>query len=85
MYEFHYDIMKSIYNDKIRLCYQDTDSLIYEIETDDTRVEQNDPGMILVSPRPSSKKFFNLFSATSRVLTRIIQNLAKIHSFGAKL
>ena len=35
MYEFHYDIMKKRYDDKIRLCYQDTDSLIYEIETED--------------------------------------------------
>ena len=35
MYEFHYDVMKPIYKEKIRLCYQDTDSLIYEIETDD--------------------------------------------------
>uniref|UniRef100_A0A1I7WQW5 DNA-directed DNA polymerase n=1 Tax=Heterorhabditis bacteriophora TaxID=37862 RepID=A0A1I7WQW5_HETBA len=35
MYEFHYNVMKSIYNDKIRICHQDTDSLIYEIETED--------------------------------------------------
>ena len=35
MYKFHYDVMKPIYKDKIRLCYQDTDSLIYEIETED--------------------------------------------------
>lgn len=25
MYEFYYDIMKPTYNDKIRICYQDTD------------------------------------------------------------
>ena len=36
MYEFHYDYMKRRYaDDKLTLCYVDTDSLIYDIETDD--------------------------------------------------
>ena len=36
MYEFHYDYLKRKYNDdKLTLCYMDTDSLIYSIETDD--------------------------------------------------
>ena len=36
MYEFHYDYMKRKYDDdKSTLCYMDTDSLIYDIETDD--------------------------------------------------
>ena len=36
MYEFHYDDMKRKYADvKLTLCYMDTDSLIYDIETDD--------------------------------------------------
>ena len=36
MYEFHYDYMKQKYNDdKLTLCYMDTDSLIYDIEADD--------------------------------------------------
>ena len=36
MYEFHYDYMKRKYNDdNLTLCYMDTDSLIYSIETDD--------------------------------------------------
>ena len=35
MYEFHYNYMKQKYNDdKLTLCYMDTDSLIYSIETD---------------------------------------------------
>lgn len=35
MYQFHYDVMKKAYGDKIRLCMTDTDSLLYEIQTDD--------------------------------------------------
>ena len=36
MYEFHYDYMRLKYNDgNLTLCYMDTDSLIYRIETDD--------------------------------------------------
>ena len=35
MYEFHYDYMKCKYTDnKLTLCYMDTDSLIYDIEMD---------------------------------------------------
>ncbi|CAP20528.2 Protein CBG23762 [Caenorhabditis briggsae] len=35
MYEFHYDVMLLQYTSNLRLCYQDTDSYIYEIKTDD--------------------------------------------------
>ena len=36
MYEFHYDYKKRKYaDDKLTLCYMDTDSLIYDIKTDD--------------------------------------------------
>ena len=35
MYEFHYDYMKQKYPEGLTLCYMDTDSLIYDIETDD--------------------------------------------------
>ncbi|KAJ4449536.1 hypothetical protein ANN_00937 [Periplaneta americana] len=35
MYNFHYSIMKEQFGDKLKLCYMDTDSFIYLIETDD--------------------------------------------------
>ena len=35
MYEFHYDYMKQKYPEGLTLSYMDTDSLIYDIETDD--------------------------------------------------
>ena len=36
MYEFHYDYMKPKYDgENLKLCYMDTDSLVYEIKTED--------------------------------------------------
>ena len=35
MYEFHHDYIKPKYGDNLQLCYMDTDSLIYHIETED--------------------------------------------------
>ena len=35
MYDFHYNYVKSTYNNKAKLLFTDTDSLCYEIETKD--------------------------------------------------
>lgn len=35
MYDFHYNVMKKKYGVNLKLCYQDTDSLIYEIFNSD--------------------------------------------------
>ena len=35
MYEFHYDYIKSKYDNKSKLLFTDTDSLMYEIKTKD--------------------------------------------------
>ena len=34
-YEFHYDYMVPKYGDRLKLCYMDTDSLVYHIRTKD--------------------------------------------------
>ena len=35
MYEFHYDYMQLKYGDRLKLCYMDTDSYVYNIKTKD--------------------------------------------------
>ena len=35
MYEFHYDLMVPKYGDRLKLCYMDTDSIVYHIKTED--------------------------------------------------
>ena len=35
MYEFHYDYMVPKNSDRLKLCYMDTDSLVYDIKTED--------------------------------------------------
>ena len=35
MYKFHYDYMQPKYGDRLKLCYMDTDSYIYDIRTED--------------------------------------------------
>ena len=35
MYEFHYDFIKPLYGEKVELLFTDTDSLCYEIQTED--------------------------------------------------
>ena len=35
MYEFHYDYMIPKYSNRLKLCYMDTDSLVYHIRTED--------------------------------------------------
>ena len=36
MYEFHHDYMKPKYDENLKLCCMDTDSLVYHIKTEDS-------------------------------------------------
>ena len=38
MYEFHYDYIKNKYSNNSRLLFTDTDSLMYEIKTEDIKI-----------------------------------------------
>ena len=64
MYEFHYDYMKLKYpDDELKLCYMDTNSLIYSINTedfykdiaDDIETRFDTSGYILDRPLPIGK------------------------------
>ena len=39
MYKFHYDYMPPKYKNDLKLCYMDTDSLIYHIKTKDFYID----------------------------------------------
>ena len=60
MYEFHYNYMVAKYGEKLDLCYMDTDSLIYSIETrdfykdieDDVKERFDTSGYLLNRPLP---------------------------------
>lgn len=42
LYKFHYDFIKNKYQNKVRLCYTDTDSLLYFIKTKDFYKDMKD-------------------------------------------
>lgn len=53
MYDFHYNFIKDKYNTKAQLLFTDTDSLMYEIETDDVYKDfyQNKKSLIIQTTR----------------------------------
>ena len=44
MYKFHFDYMKPKYGANLRLCYMNTDTLVYDINTDDFYEDVPDKG-----------------------------------------
>ena len=60
MYEFHYNYIKNKYGDKAKLLFTDTDSLTYEIETDDVYQDLfNDKEKFDFSDYPKSSQYFD--------------------------
>ena len=60
MYDFHYNYIKSKYDDKARLLFTDTDSLTYEIEVDDVYQDfWKDKHLFDNSDYPKNNPFFD--------------------------
>ena len=60
MYDFHYNYIKKRYNNKAKLLFTDTDSLCYEIETQDIYEELwQDRNLFDNSDYPKDTKFFD--------------------------
>lgn len=85
MYDFHYNIMKKYFANKIQLLYTDTDSFIYEIESDDVYADlaaiQKKENVFDFSSYP---KDHPLFSATNKKVPGFFKdetNGLPIHSF----
>ena len=58
MYEFHYDYIKNKYGNKARLIFTDTDSLMYEIKTEDVFEDfSNDKKMFDFSDYSTKSKY----------------------------
>ena len=52
MYNFHYNVMKAIFGDRVHLLYMDMDSFIYEISSADVYEEL----------RPHTRDYFDFFN-----------------------
>ena len=60
MYDFHYNYIKSKYGEKAKLLFIDTDSLTYEIKTEDVYQDfWNDKDLFDNSDYPESSQYFN--------------------------
>ena len=60
MYDFHYNYIKKKYNDKVKLLFTDTDSLTYEIETEDVYKDfWSDKDKFDNSEYPENSPFFD--------------------------
>lgn len=65
LFEFHYDIMKKKYGDKISLLYTDTNSLFYEIQTNDFYKDMQDIDLKMffdTSDYPSNRECYTLIN-----------------------
>ena len=95
MYEFWYDYLKAKYQDKIKLCYMDTDSFILKVQTenfykdiasdvdkwfDTSKYDQNDNRPL---PMGKNKKIIGKFKdeLNGKVMTEFIALRARTYSF----
>ena len=95
MYDFHYNYIKPMYGDNARLLFTDTDSLMYEIETEDfykdisedvknrfdtSDYPDNHPSGI---PTGCNKKVLGMFKdeATGKCIKEFVGLGAKLYSY----
>ena len=95
MYDFHYNYIKPMYKDKAKLLFTDTDSLMYEIETEDfykdisgdvknrfdtSDYPDNHPSGI---PTGINKKVLGMFKdeATGKIIKEFVGLRAKLYSY----
>ena len=95
MYDFHYKYIKPMYKDKAKLLFTDTDSLMYEIETEDfykdisgdvkdrfdtSDYPNNHPSGI---PTGVNKKVLGMFKdeATGKIIKEFVGLRAKLYSY----
>ena len=93
MYEFHYDYMIPKYGDRLKLCYMDTDSLVYHIKTedfyadiaDDVQTRFNTSGYIPDRPLPIglNKKVIGLMKDElgGKIMTEFMALRPKFYSY----
>ena len=95
MYEFHYNYIKEKYENKAKLLFTDTDSLMYEIETEDfykdisndvkNRFDTSDypPNHPSGIPTGCNKKVLGVFKdeAAGRIMKEFVGLRAKLYSY----
>ena len=95
MYEFHYEYMRRKYGSKVNLCYMDTDSFVYEIETEDfyrdiardVKKRFNTSGYSKDDNRPlpigENKKVIGLMKAelSGKIMTEFVALRAKMYAY----
>ena len=93
MYEFYYDHMVPKYCDRLKLCYMDTDSLVYHIKTndfyadiaDDVQTRFNTSGYIPDRPLPIglNKKVIGLIKDElgGKIMTEFVALRPKLYSY----
>ena len=60
MYQFHYDYIKNKYDSNWKLLFTDTDTLMYEIKTEDVYEDfSNNKEMFNFSNYSSKSKYYN--------------------------
>ena len=77
MYDFHYNYIKQKYGDKAKLLFTDTDSLTYEIQTEDIYQDfWNDKDRFDNSDYPESSQYFS--KANKKVIGKFKDEAAGI-------